>query len=147
MTDMTRRQMLLSSAGAGLTLAATSVAALPSLRISDLNAEEEGITDLARELADTRIDTYGFMTPPLSHRAPFFVMAQQPMGTCPVCDNIEDYPYNIITVLMTRSFMPVPFSMMIEVSGVLRLGEHFDLETGFASPIRLEDVSFKVARG
>lgn len=143
MTYLTRRQIV-ARAAAFLVAPAAPAMAMTPIRITDLNQEEEGITDLARSLMDTRIGTFGFMTPPLSHRAPFFVLSAQPLGTCPVCDDIADYPHSIVTVLMTKTFLPVPFWKMIEVVGVLRIGEHIDPETGFASPIHLEDVRISV---
>jgi hypothetical protein len=145
MGGIARRTMML---GAGaLVLAPSTGRADERLRISVLNREEEGVTSLARSLADTKVATYGFMAPPLKAQSRFFVLATQPLSVCPFCEAAAEWPSDILAVFAKRIVEVVPFWQMIEVDGTLRVGEHVDPETGFLSMLRLENATFRSANG
>lgn len=150
MTLLTRRK-LLAGAAVGSFVPLHGAYAGQALRIGDLNAEEDGVTDLARQLDGTQIETFGYMTPPLPGgnafliNLSFFVMAGEPMATCPACETPDEFPGNILLVVTEGPFRPIPFWKMITTTGTLRVGEYVDPDTSYLTLLRLENADWREA--
>ena len=96
-------------------------------------------SDLARSREGERVAVLGFMAPPLTADAGFFVLTHAPMATCPFCDEAADWPDSLLLVRPKRPLRPVPYTRQLLVTGVLELGPGHDAETGFVSLVRLTD--------
>jgi hypothetical protein len=132
---VTRRAAIAAALG----LAAAPLRAAETVEIHQLYVSGVGPTDRARALEGARVRIAGFMAPPLRAEARFFVLTSSPMPVCPFCDSEEDWPETIIPVYTERAVEPEPFYRQIYAEGVLTLGVREDAETGFVSPLRLEN--------
>ena len=136
---ITRRQALVGAAAAVVVPFAPVLAASPTrLFFYQIYSKGTQLSDLAMSLAGSNVEIVGFMAPPLKAESPFFVLTNQPMETCPFCDEIAFWPDNIIYVTSDKAMEIVPFDRQIRVSGMLDLGPQTDQATGFVSLIRLK---------
>ncbi|GGI99418.1 hypothetical protein [Neoroseomonas lacus] len=102
-------------------------------------------SDKVQRLAGQDVTMRGFMAPPLSAEAIFFVLTREPLSICPFCSSDAEWPPDIVVVYLRRRALPLDPSMRIEVTGRLEAGSWTDPETGFVSQLRLRNASF--ARG
>lgn len=139
---ITRRNILAGMAAAAVVLPARPILANDPRRLFFYDLYVKGTTtlsDKALGLNATPVEVVGFMAPPLKAEAPFFVLTDIPMETCPFCNDIALWPDNIIYVTSDAELPMVPFDRQIRVAGVLDLGESLDDETGFVSLVRLKN--------
>ena len=136
---ITRRQALVGAAAAVVGPFTPALAASPTrLFFYQIYSKGTQLSDLATSLAGSTVEIVGFMAPPLQAESPFFVLTNQPMETCPFCDEIAFWPDNIIYVTSDKALEIVPFDRQIRVSGMLDLGPQTDEATGFVSLVRLK---------
>src|SRR5580693_9382034 len=97
-TQLTRRLLL------GLALVAPFAArqahAADRVKFADLWAEGAEFSDRAKKLAGQTVEIRGYMAPPLKPEVDFFVLASQPLATCPFCDDGAAWPEDIVMVLL-----------------------------------------------
>ena len=139
---ITRRNILEGMAAVAVVLPARPILANDPRRLFFYDLYVKGTTtlsDKALGLNATPVEVVGFMAPPLKAEAPFFVLTDIPMETCPFCNDIALWPDNIIYVTSDAELPMVPFDRQIRVAGVLDLGESLDDETGFVSLVRLKN--------
>jgi hypothetical protein len=139
---ITRRNILAGMAAVAVVLPARPILANDPRRLFFYDLYVKGTTtlsDKALGLNATPVEVVGFMAPPLKAEAPFFVLTDIPMETCPFCNDIALWPDNIIYVTSDAELPMVPFDRQIRVAGVLDLGESLDDETGFVSLVRLKN--------
>lgn len=135
-----RRRLLQGVAAAAVALPVQRVFADEPTRLYFYNLYEKGTTTLSEKalaLNGSRVEIVGFMAPPLKAEAPFFVLTDVPMETCPFCDSIALWPDNIIYATSDDPLPMVPFDRQIRVAGTLDVGEAIDEATGFVSLVRL----------
>lgn len=130
---------MIAGAAAGLT--ATNARA-NTLKLRDLYNKDGSMSDMALSLTGQRIVIEGYMAPPLRAVSKFFVLTKQPMAICPFCEDIAEWPADILAVYTKRIVDVYPFNFSIEVSGVLDIGEYRDDDTGFVSLVRLIDSTY-----
>jgi len=136
---LTRRQTLVGIGAAAVVGALRPALASPTrLFFYQMYSKGTQLSDMAMSLAGKDVEIVGFMAPPLKAESPFFVLTNQPMETCPFCDEIAFWPDNIIYVTGDRPLETVPFDRQIRVSGMLDLGAQTDPATGFVSLVRLK---------
>ncbi|UFN51642.1 hypothetical protein LPC08_25655 (plasmid) [Roseomonas sp. OT10] len=99
-------------------------------------------SDRVQRLAGHAVTMRGFMAPPLSADAVFFVLTREPMSICPFCSSDAAWPPDILVVYLRRRALPLDPSTRIEVTGRLETGSWTDPESGFVSQLRLRDASF-----
>jgi hypothetical protein len=85
------------------------------------------------------------MAPPLKPEVDFFVLASEPLATCPFCDDGAAWPEDIVLVMLHGPRSAQAYNRAILVSGVLDIGTQTDEKTGFVSRVRLQDSKFKYA--
>lgn len=139
---ITRRNILAGMAAVAVVLPARPILANDPRRLFFYDLYVKGTTtlsDKALGLNATPVEVVGFMAPPLKAEAPFFVLTDIPMETCPFCNDIALWPDNIIYVTSDAELPMVPFDRQIRVAGVLDLGKSLDDETGFVSLVRLKN--------
>lgn len=129
----------IAATGTALYVHPVFAAETPRLFFYQLYSEGIELSDTTLGLAGQRVEIVGFMAPPLKADSSFFVLTDVPMEVCPFCDEIAQWPTNIIYVTSDRRIPSVPYNRQIRVSGVLDVGEELDPATGFVSLIRLED--------
>ena len=112
------------------------------IKLRDLYKKNLTFSDLALKLEGNRIKVNGFMAPPLKVNTNFFVLTKMPMSVCPFCETEADWPDDILAVHTKRIVRVLPFTLKIEVQGVLELGPAKDVETGFVSRVRLIDATY-----
>ena len=122
-----------------------AVAAEAAIRLRDLYNKDLSFSDLARGLENGPVAVDGFMAPPLQANSTFFVLTKMPMSQCPFCETTTQWPDDILAVYTQRIFDVVPFNVPIRVTGVLRLTDYTDPDTGFVSRVQLTGA--RVARG
>lgn len=128
--------------GALALIAAPAGAEERVLRMRDLYEKDLSFTPLAQEIAGSRVTTKGFMAPPLKAMSDFFVLTKRPMAVCPFCETEAEWPDDILAVYTKRTVRPVPFNVMIQSRGILRIGTRRDGDTGFLSRVWLEDATY-----
>ena len=99
-------------------------------------------SDKVQRLAGRIVSLRGYMAPPLSAEAIFFVLTREPMSICPFCSSDAEWPPDILVVYLRRRALPLDPSERIEVTGRLETGSWTDPETGFVSQLRLRDAEF-----
>lgn len=99
-------------------------------------------SDKVRRLSGQEVTMRGFMAPPLSAEAIFFVLTREPLSICPFCSSDAEWPPDIVVVYLRRRALPLDPSTRIEVTGRLEAGSWTDPETGFVSQLRIRDASF-----
>ena len=142
---MDRRRFLGALAGSTLALPALATAAradLPALRFRDLYRRGTELTDYATGLVSQRIEMVGYMAPPLKPEINFFVLTRLPMATCPFCNDAADWPTDLVLAFSPRPIEVVRYSDLIRVEGNLEAGFETDVETGFVSYLRLQDITY-----
>ena len=139
---MNRRRML-GLAGLAL-LPGHGFAAETPIRLRDLYNKDLSFSELARSLENGPIVVDGFMAPPLQANSTFFVMTKMPMSQCPFCETTVQWPDDILAIYTQRIYDVVPFNVPIRVSGVLRLTDFIDPDTGFVSRVQVTEA--RVAR-
>ena len=102
-------------------------------------------SDKVKRLDGSSITMRGYMAPPLTAEAIFFVLTREPMALCPFCSSDAEWPPDIVVVYLRRRALPLDPSQRIEVTGRLETGSWTDPESGFVSQLRLRDAAF--ARG
>jgi hypothetical protein len=135
-----RRNVLVGAAAAAVVLPVQQAFASAPQRMFFYELYNKGTTTLserALSLSGTPVEIVGFMAPPLKAEAPFFVLTNTPMQTCPFCDEIALWPDDIIYVTSDAELPMLPYDRQIRVAGTLELGEATDEETGFVSLVRL----------
>ena len=138
---ITRRTALLGMAAATVALPMQQVLAADRKRLFFYDLYTKGTTTLSESalgLNGSPVEIVGFMAPPLKAEAPFFVLTDIPMETCPFCDDIAFWPDNIIYATSDETLPMVPFDRQIRVAGLLDVGEAKDEATGFVSLVRLK---------
>lgn len=95
-----------------------------------------------QRLAGQTIAMRGYMAPPLTADAAFFVLTREPMSVCPFCSSDAEWPPDIVVVYLRRRILPFEPSVRIEVTGRLETGSWTDPESGFVSQLRLKDAAF-----
>jgi hypothetical protein len=142
-TQLTRRLLL------GLALvapfAARQARAADRVKFADLWAEGAEFSDRAKNLAGQPVEMRGYMAPPLKPEVDFFVLASEPLATCPFCDEASAWPEDIVLVMLHGPRSAQAYNRAIVVSGVLDIGTQTDEKTGFVSRVRLQDSKFKYA--
>lgn len=99
-------------------------------------------SDKVQRLAGQTVSVRGYMAPPLSAEAIFFVLTREPMSICPFCSSDAEWPPDILVVYLRRRALPLDPSERIEVTGRLETGSWTDPESGFVSQLRLRDAEF-----
>lgn len=135
-----RRHFILGMAATAAALPVQQVLANSPQRMFFYELYNKGTTVLSERalaLDGTTVEIVGFMAPPLKAEAPFFVLTDVPMQTCPFCDEIALWPDNIIYVTSDAELPMIPYDRQIRVAGTLELGEATDEATGFVSLVRL----------
>ena len=66
------------------------------------------------------------------------------MSQCPFCETTVQWPDDILAIYTQRIYDVVPFNVPIRVSGVLRLTDFIDPDTGFVSRVQVTEA--RVAR-
>ena len=149
LASLSRRQFVYGVCAAGLGLARSAHAALPTLSFDELYGKISPLglefSAKVKQLAGQDISMQGFMAPPLKAEAAFFVLTEVPMALCPFCSSDADWPDNILVVYLDRKQTFVQPSTRIEVTGKLEMGSWTDPETGFVSLLRLREASYSVA--
>jgi hypothetical protein len=137
---ITRRQTLVGVAAVAIAGPVQPALAARPTRLFFYQIYSQGteLSDHAMKLAGEKVEIVGFMAPPLKAESPFFVLTNEPMETCPFCDEIAFWPDNIIYVTSDRPLPTVPFDRQIRVAGTLDLGPKTDEATGFVSLVRLQ---------
>jgi hypothetical protein len=142
-TQLTRRLVL------GLAFVAPFVArparAADRVKFADLWAEGAEFSDRAKKLAGQPVEMRGYMAPPLKPEVDFFVLASEPLATCPFCDEGAAWPEDIVLVMLHGPRSAQAYNRPILVSGILDIGTQTDEKTGFVSRVRLQDGKFKYA--
>ena len=100
-------------------------------------------SDKVKQLAGKPVAIRGFMAPPLTAEASFFVLTREPVALCPFCDSDADWPTDILVVYLGEEQSFVQSNRTIEVSGTLEVGSKVDVTTGFVSRLRLVDARFR----
>lgn len=95
-----------------------------------------------RALAGQVVAVRGYMAPPLTAQAAFFVLTREPMALCPFCSSDAEWPPDILVVYLRRSALALDPSQRIEATGRLEAGSWTDPESGFVSQLRLRDAAF-----
>ena len=98
-----------------------------------------------RSLTGSRVTVEGFMAPPLTADAPFFVLTREPVSLCPFCNTDADWPDSIILVKLRHPQDFVQANRLISVTGMLESGSETDESTGFVSLVRLTDAEFRIS--
>lgn len=137
---MDRRTFL--TAAAAVPLCAPALATNAPIKLRDLYDTSGGFSELALGVEGTRITVEGFMAPPHKEEAAFFVLTKMPMSDCPVCETAAEWPVDILAVYTKSIVNVLPYSLAINVNGVLEMGEVRDPETGFVSLLRLTDATY-----
>lgn len=132
------RRTLLGLAGLAL-LPGRGFAADAPIRLRDLYNKDLSFSDLARSLEDGPVVVDGFMAPPLQANSTFFVLTKMPMSQCPFCETTVQWPDDILAIYTQRIYDVVPFNVPIRVSGVLRLRDYTDPDTGFVSRVQVTE--------
>ncbi|MBW6397059.1 hypothetical protein KPL78_04325 [Roseomonas sp. HJA6] len=146
---MTDRRALLGAPAALLLPAAARAAAPERLGFDELygtwSVTGLRFTDKVKRLAGETVTMRGYMAPPLTAEAIFFVLTNEPMSICPFCSSDAEWPPDIVVVYLRRRALPLDPSHRIDVTGRLETGSWTDPESGFVSQLRLRDAAF--ARG
>ncbi|MFO1185225.1 MAG: hypothetical protein U1E56_10600 [Bauldia sp.] len=139
-----RRDVLLGGAAAGLAAAAGVRSALAATGDLAWDALYKGgdFSEQARLFNKTPVAIVGYMAPPLTADAKFFVLANVPMAICPFCSAAAEWPENIVVVYADGPIRVVDYQIPIRVSGKLELGEETDAETGFVSKVRVKGANY-----
>ncbi len=139
-----RRQIILGMAATAAALPVQQALANSPRRMFFYELYNKGTTVLSERalgLNGTTVEIVGFMAPPLKAEAPFFVLTDVPMQSCPFCDEIALWPDNIIYVTSDAELPMLPYDRQIRVAGTLELGEAKDEATGFVSLVRLRQAA------
>lgn len=146
---MTGRRALIGAPAALLLPAAAQAAAPERLGFDELygtwSVTGLRFSEKVTRLAGGSVTMRGYMAPPLTAEAIFFVLTREPMAMCPFCSSDAEWPPDIVVVYLRRRALPLDPSQRIEVTGRLETGSWTDAESGFVSQLRLKDASF--ARG
>ena len=125
--------------------AAHRARAAERVTFAKLWSEGAEFSEQAKKLAGQTVEIRGYMAPPLKPEVDFFVLASQPLATCPFCDDGAAWPEDIVMVLLQGPRSAQAYNRPIVVSGVLDIGTQTDEKTGFVSRVRLQDSKFRYA--
>lgn len=140
--------MRISQGMRGLAVAATmalpalAVADVPMFNMPDLYADAD-FSERAKLFHGQDVAMEGFMAPPLKVDARFFVLTDVPLAICPFCEDIAEWPEDIVVVYTKDILAVAPYDQRLQVTGTLELGAWTDPETGFVSKVRLVDSDFR----
>ncbi|MEI7026372.1 hypothetical protein WBG83_11805 [Paenibacillus sp. y28] len=104
---------------------------------SDITVRGVKLSDKVAGLADKKVEMVGYMAPPLTAQASFFVLTRVALTVCPFCSSDADWPTDIVVVLMPKGKEILPTEHQVKVTGTLSIGSQTDEETGFVSLIRM----------
>ncbi len=99
-------------------------------------------SDTVRRLTGQMVALRGYMAPPLTAEAGFFVLTREPLSICPFCSSDAEWPPDIVVVYLRRRALPLDPSVRIEVTGRLETGSWTDPDSGFVSQLRIRDAGF-----
>lgn len=114
------------------------------LKMRELYNKDLSYSDLAKSLKDRYITVSGYMAPPLKAESNFFVLTKQPLSVCPFCETEAEWPDDILGIYTKRLIKLVPFNVDINVTGILKLGNYIDVDTGFLSRVRITNAIYSV---
>ena len=134
-----RRTVIL---GLAASVPAPALAAIPEHEIGEFYDQRVAPTALAEALNGQLVSLTGFMAPPLTANATFFVLTMSPTPICPYCESEDDFSAEIMPVFTKRVVKVVPFYKQINVIGQLDIGQHRDPDSGFLMPMRLANATY-----
>lgn len=114
------------------------------LKMRELYNKDLSYSDLAKSLKNSYITVSGYMAPPLKAESNFFVLTKQPLSVCPFCETEAEWPDDILGIYTKRLIKLVPFNVDINVTGILKLGNYTDVDTGFLSRVRITNAIYSV---
>lgn len=94
-------------------------------------------SDKVLALTGEKVEMTGYMAPPLTAGARFFVLTKALMAVCPFCSTDEDWPADIVVVYLPDGDELRPTEHPVKVTGTLETGSYTDEETGFVSLVRI----------
>lgn len=96
------------------------------------------LTSQAKDLAEAAVELRGFISPPLSQDADYFVLTRSPLPNCPFCAPSASWPDDIVVAHLRVPGVDLDDPMReVAVRGKLDLGEAPGPAPGLASHVRL----------
>jgi len=101
----------------------------------------------AGALAGTLVELAGFMSPPMTAEADYFVLSRSPLPNCPFCVPASSWPDDIVVVhLLTHGVDIDHPARAVAVRGILDLGERDGSAPGLSGHARLLSAIWRPSR-